>query len=66
MQGDWLTIHESEAPRSNDIIIERVHYKITSSSGPNKYFHKTAQLYTYVNLSISTWELKSLGHPSLS
>lgn len=25
IQGDWLTIHESEAPRENDVIIERVH-----------------------------------------
>jgi hypothetical protein len=25
MQCDWLTIHESEAPRPNDIIIERVY-----------------------------------------
>ena len=27
MQGDWLTIHQSEAPRPNDVLIERLYTK---------------------------------------
>jgi hypothetical protein len=27
LDGDWLTIHESEAPRPNDVIIERVYWE---------------------------------------
>jgi hypothetical protein len=50
MQGDWFTIHESEAPRPNDLIIERVYshstifHKITLDVKSVCYWHWTINL----------------------
>jgi hypothetical protein len=50
MQGDWLTIHESEAPRSNDVIIERVYIKIILNWNTNMaaFFMLSQQLHQHL------------------